>query len=449
MVDRSLNLGRLLLASIRAAVAVAIVSVALNAQPASLGDVQFFKVDPSDLPDMTKVPSASCTLYKMIVNDSVIGYSSGYQTGDQTVAYFDPAECGGTTDPFEVTGISFSLVDPLQHWDPRDYKWPVAVDIVLYDLGAPNDSCLGPGDELCRVSIQADSATFAYPQIGTVNFTTPCCIDGPLFIGIEYTDTSSALLPSVMFDFSSEPDTCHLFQYCCGGFWVGWYAYWITPPGYPFFWVNGETQSTGCCDDTDADDVCWYDDNCLLVYNPSQSDRDTDGIGDACDDSDSDGVMDDVDNCWQSSNPLQEDNDTDGVGNVCDNCVAVSNPDQTDTDNDGAGNACDIDDDDDGIDDTNDNCPLVFNPGQEDTDMNGIGDACDCIGTTGNVDCDPSDDVTLSDLTALIDHLFVSLNPVCSVGEANMDLQNGISLADLTLLIDHLFVSLAPLPACP
>ncbi len=84
-----------------------------------------------------------------------------------------------------------------------------------------------------------------------------------------------------------------------------------------------------------------------------------------------------VDNCPTTSNASQTDSDSDGLGNVCDpdddndtvldasdNCSLVPNPDQTNTDGDTYGDACD-------------NCPAVSNPGQEDFEADGIGDACD------------------------------------------------------------------------
>ncbi len=425
-----------------------------------------------------------CTLFKMIVDDTVLGYSSGYQTDDRTVCYYDPAECGATPYPYEVNSLSFVLLDPFDVWDPREYKWPVELDVVLFDAYDPVDSCLGPGTELCRISVTCDSASFAYPEAGTVTFSTPCCVDGPFFIGIEYTDAYTGLLPSIMFDYNSTPDTCHLFQYICDSVWVGWYAYWVTPPGYPFFWVNGETVSMNCCDDTDSDGLCDEFDNCPLVANPDQADVDDDGTGDLCDDDDADGIIDINDNCPGLWNPWQEDNDGDGIGNhcedsdgdgvndwpdncwsvpnsdqldsdgddlgdLCDNCPFVENRNQADFDNDGEGDACDNDVDGDTVNNDVDNCPWTYNPGQEDSDTDGEGDACECVGTTGNVDCDPLDEVTMGDLTVLIDHLFISLTPVCNEDEANVDLAPGITMGDLTVLIDHLFISLDPLPACP
>ena len=72
---------------------------------------------------------------------------------------------------------------------------------------------------------------------------------------------------------------------------------------------------------------------------------------------------------------------SDGTGGYVDNCPDVYNPYQTDTDSDGAGDACDPtpngDDDLDGVDNLADNCPSTYNPGQLDTDNDGIGDACD------------------------------------------------------------------------
>jgi hypothetical protein len=74
-----------------------------------------------------------------------------------------------------------------------------------------------------------------------------------------------------------------------------------------------------------------------------------------------------------------------------------------------------------------------------------------CQDTTGNVDCDPDDLVTLGDLSVLIDYLFITMAPLCCPEEANMDLSADglVTMGDLTLLIDHLFQSLAPLPLCP
>ncbi|MBI5266247.1 MAG: M28 family peptidase [candidate division Zixibacteria bacterium] len=64
-----------------------------------------------------------------------------------------------------------------------------------------------------------------------------------------------------------------------------------------------------------------------------------------------------------------------------------------------------------------------------------------CYHLTGNVDCDPSDGVDISDLSRLIDNLFISLEPLCCDAEANTDGQPGVDISDLSALIDYLFIN--------
>jgi hypothetical protein len=71
-----------------------------------------------------------------------------------------------------------------------------------------------------------------------------------------------------------------------------------------------------------------------------------------------------------------------------------------------------------------------------------------CVGTTGNVDCNPTDAVDISDLSALIDNLFVSFTSLCCQAEANVDGQPGIDVSDLTALIDYLYISFTPPAPC-
>jgi 6-phosphogluconolactonase (cycloisomerase 2 family) len=61
---------------------------------------------------------------------------------------------------------------------------------------------------------------------------------------------------------------------------------------------------------------------------------------DPLNDGDRDGSCADIDNCPTRNNPLQQDSDLDGVGNACDNCISLYNPDQTDIDSNGEGDIC-------------------------------------------------------------------------------------------------------------
>lgn len=71
-----------------------------------------------------------------------------------------------------------------------------------------------------------------------------------------------------------------------------------------------------------------------------------------------------------------------------------------------------------------------------------------CLNRTGNVDCDLGDGVDISDLTVLIDYLFISFTPLCCTEEANVDGQLGVDISDLTALIDHLFISFNQTAVC-
>ncbi|RME28860.1 MAG: hypothetical protein D6800_03440, partial [Candidatus Zixiibacteriota bacterium] len=73
-----------------------------------------------------------------------------------------------------------------------------------------------------------------------------------------------------------------------------------------------------------------------------------------------------------------------------------------------------------------------------------------CVDRTGNVNGDPGDVVDVADLTALIDHLFISFAPISCEPEANVsgDPEGTIDIADLTSLIDNLFISFTPTAPC-
>ncbi len=226
--------------------------------------------------------------------------------------------------------------------------------------------------------------------------------------------------------------------------------------------------------DSDGDeygDVC---DNCPADSNPSQNDIDNDGNGDLCDNcpdsfnsnqtnSDSDDFGDACDNCPDQTNPLQEDIDNDGRGDICDNCPEIANNSQSDADNDGIGDECDecTDTDGDGFGDPGflastcpiDNCPEDFNPDQLDSEGDGTGDVCAscCEDFTGNVNCDDQEDVTISDLTRLIEWLYLNGDDICCLEEANVNgsSDDKVNISDVTYLVSYLFLNGADLPVCP
>jgi outer membrane protein assembly factor BamB len=75
-----------------------------------------------------------------------------------------------------------------------------------------------------------------------------------------------------------------------------------------------------------------------------------------------------------------------------------------------------------------------------------------CVGPmVGNIDGSADDQVTMGDLTVLIDYLFISFTEPECIAEANVDLSADglVTMGDLTVLIDHLFISFNPLPPCP
>lgn len=373
-----------------------------------------------------------CVLQKH--NCVCTGYAEGQMPHDIIVTYFDPSVCGSPTYPFEITSLSFSM------YAKPGWQWPVGMDVVVFAPAEAGNNCSGPAEELCRFHIVCDEATFGSPafgepNIGTVMFPEPCCVDGPVYVGLEYNDPGEGPFPSILYDTNSTPDTCDNWYYFDenGAFekWYEWYDFWYGLwqdylPGYPWFWVEGETYSSNCCADGDDDGICDDVDNCPTVANADQLDSDGDGVGDACD------------NC-HTYNPDQSDADNDGLGDPCDPC-----PMDYYNDIDGDGICGDVD-----------NCPGIYNPLQEDSDSDGIGDACEncCTGIRGNIDYDPADNIDIADLLYFVEYQFSSPAgpaPPC-LDEANVDGIGDIDIADLLYMVEYQFGAPAgPAPvSCP
>lgn len=77
-----------------------------------------------------------------------------------------------------------------------------------------------------------------------------------------------------------------------------------------------------------------------------------------------------------------------------------------------------------------------------------------CLGDVGSIalvpDCSaPDQQVDITDIQFLIDHMFNTLARLCCEEEADIDQSGTVDIVDLQLLIDHQYLSLAPLPPCP
>ena len=128
-----------------------------------------------------------------------------------------------------------------------------------------------------------------------------------------------------------------------------------------------------------------------------------------------------------------------------DNCPDVYNPSQQDTDSDGLGDACDDDDDNDGKLDAADNCPLVANPDQEDTDEDGIGDACDpcdCAALLGEVTGDGK--INPQDVTYMVQFVYYQNDmrvqpPNCPLEAGDVNCDGAVNPQDVTYYVQYVY----------
>jgi len=78
-------------------------------------------------------------------------------------------------------------------------------------------------------------------------------------------------------------------------------------------------------------------------------------------------------------------------------------------------------------------------------DWDGSGICCE--GVVGNVDCSGRIDIT--DLQLLVDHLYLTLDPLCCVDEGDINGTDGVDITDLQLMLEKMFITLKPFPSCP
>jgi hypothetical protein len=71
-------------------------------------------------------------------------------------------------------------------------------------------------------------------------------------------------------------------------------------------------------------------------------------------------------------------------------------------------------------------------------------------GITGNANCSIDGKLTLSDITKLIDRVYISKDPLCceATGNTNGSVDCKITLSDITVLIDAVYISKSPPADC-
>ena len=79
-----------------------------------------------------------------------------------------------------------------------------------------------------------------------------------------------------------------------------------------------------------------------------------------------------------------------------------------------------------------------------------------CEGVVGDANGVGGEEPTVSDISTIIDFLFISGSPLPCIGEADANVSGGvdpgpadITVSDISVIIDHLFITGAPLAPCP
>ncbi|MFZ5981173.1 MAG: PKD domain-containing protein [Candidatus Zixiibacteriota bacterium] len=79
-----------------------------------------------------------------------------------------------------------------------------------------------------------------------------------------------------------------------------------------------------------------------------------------------------------------------------------------------------------------------------------LNDQLCCVGFRGNVNCSTNEEPDISDITRLIDFLYLTHEELCCEEEADANGSGDLpDISDITTLIDYLYLSHAPLPSCP
>ena len=157
--------------------------------------------------------------------------------------------------------------------------------------------------------------------------------------------------------------------------------------------VNCQCNGTPVITDIDNDGIPDNADNCPTVFNPTQLDSNSNGIGDACDT-----TIDCVP--WSA----------------CDDGDPLTVADKFDDTCTCAGDFVGFDFDNDGILDFTDNCVFIFNPGQEDADGDGIGDMCDNTTTPACTIGSSCNTPTVSNGIFDVNCNCVPVGPACNIG---------------------------------
>jgi len=90
----------------------------------------------------------------------------------------------------------------------------------------------------------------------------------------------------------------------------------------------------------------------------------------------------------------------------------------------------------------------IFTPALNPATVTYFYEGC-CLGITGDANCSGGDP-DISDITRLIDYLYLSHVELCCLEEADVNISGGEpDISDITRLIDYLYLTHAPLPDCP